>query len=136
MAPSTYLASAIVMGILFVGVVAVLSNGQSRRSDRARREASGGLSRLVHDGRAWQLGFVLLSLAVIGVTVTTLSGGGSGAVFLGAGGLFAAFLAAGVYVAAKSHGHPHSHAVGEAVVALGALGLVVVVVQLIATSGA
>lgn len=136
MATSTYLVSAAVMGALAVGVF-VLAAGLDWRRYRVPREDGGGwLDWAATDVSAWLVGFVVLTVAAVAGLVVVLQSG-SGALFVGGLGIvFAGFLAFAVYVTGKSRGHPHSHAVGEALVALGAAGLIAVVAWLLLTAGA
>lgn len=137
MTTGVYLASAAVMGTLAVGVAGVLAYGRDwHRYAPARRDQSGLSSRLVRDSRSWLFGFVILGIGALAGTLFALEGGSMTLVLLGVGAIVAGFLAAGVYITATSRGHPHSHAVGEAVITLGALGLAAVVLRLILTTGA
>lgn len=137
MATSAYLVSTVVMGVLFVSVALAVARGRDWRRYSSEREAPPGVtSRLANDGTAWIVGFVLLVAAAIGATLVAAGGGGTTLVVAGGGAAAIAFLTVGIYSAAKSRGHPHSHAVGEAIITLGAVSLVAIVGWLLLTAGA
>lgn len=75
----------------------------------------------------WPAAFVLLIITTVGLTVLGL-GAGQTTMLLGfIGATVVAFLVLGVYFMARSHGHPFSHAVGEAIVILGAVWILAVI---------
>lgn len=135
MATSTYLLSTVMMGVLVLGVAFVVARGRAWHSYRPQVFGRGERP-ATDDPFLWTLAFVVLLAVSLGGTLFVLGGGSTTLVMAGAGVLVAAFLVAGVYVTAKSNGHPHSHAVGEAVVTLGALVLLGVVGWLLTTAGA
>lgn len=134
MAPSAYIVSAAVMGLLAVAVLLATQGGGWRR-DVGVTERPNGKRRLAADRRVWLLGFVLLAIAAAVVPVVALGSGSPGIYLVGVGTAAVAFLVGGVYLTATARGHPHSHAVGEAVVTLGAVALVAVVGWLLLTAG-
>lgn len=131
MTATVSLVSSALMGTALVGLAALLSNGKSwRRYSPARRPRE---RRERFEGPG--VGVVGFLLAVVLVAGGTLSVVGGGPVWVGLaliGAALLVFLAGGVYLAGRSHGHPHSHAVGEAVLVIGGLGLLAVVGWLIA----
>ncbi len=134
MAP-TYLLSTALMGVLVLGLAVAVARGRAWHEYRptfapGERLPSGD------DQSLLTAGFLLLIVLVLGGTLFA-AGGGNVAVFVGViAALFVGFLAVGVYATARSNGHPHSHAVGEAIATLGAVVLVVVVAWLLTTAGA
>jgi hypothetical protein len=132
---ATHLLSTALMGVLVLGIAFVVARGRAWHEYRpqfVRREdlSVGG------DPLPLMLGFIVLIVVTLGATLFAVGGGGVAA-FLGvAAALVVGFLAVGVYVTARSNGHPHSHAVGEAIITLGALVLVAVVGWLLLTAGA
>lgn len=136
-----YLVTAAVTGGLFVAVAYWL-----QREGTPRRTGTLGAVLPVPTGGTdgptpetespmWPVGFLLLVVATVLLTVLGLGGGQMTILlgFLGAG--VVGFLVAGVFVMARSHGHPYSHAVGEAVVTLGAVWLVAVVAWVLLDDG-
>lgn len=125
MANTSVLASAVATATLLTGTAVFLVYGRPWR----RYTISAGPRRL--DGlTTWLLGFLLLSVSAVVVTVVTLRSETILPLLLFVAGAVVAFLGAGVYVFGRSHGHPHSHAVGEAVLTVGAVGLLAVAVRL------
>jgi hypothetical protein len=119
------------MGALLVGLSAVLANEPVWRTYTPSLPGR-KVGRSVDDPEALLAVFVL-ALAVVGGATLFVLGGGDVFVVLGALGLTViAFVAGGVYLMGRSHGHPHSHAVAEAVLVIGAFGLVAVAGWLIA----
>jgi len=129
MANTSVLASAVVMASVLLGTVAFVIYA---RPWRGYTVATGGsVSRSDLDGTtSWLLGFLALSVFAALATVVTLRGDDILPLLLFVGGAVVAFLGAGVYVFGRSHGHPHSHAVGEAVITLGAVGLLAIAANL------
>lgn len=128
-----YLVTAAVMGGLFVAVAYWIQRGTDWRQPASIRAAlpvpidGAGRSQSGTQSPMWPIGFLLLVLATVLLTVVGL-GAGQMTVMLGfLGAAVIAFLVAGVFFMARSHGHPYSHAVGEAVITLGAVWLVAVV---------
>jgi len=135
MATSTYLLSTALMGVFVLAVGFLVARGRAWESYTPRLFGRDSGERLSENPTALTAGFVLL--LVVGIGLTLLAAGGNTVVFLaGAGALVVGFLVLGVYVTAKSNGHPHSHAVGEAIVTLGAVVLVGLVGWLLTTAGA
>ena len=133
---ATYLLSTALMGVLVLGVALVVARGRSWHDYRPQFLSQTKDVSLGGNPLLLMLAFILLLGVTVGVTLFA-AGGGSVAAFLGvAGALVVGFLATGVYVTARSNGHPHSHAVGEAIVTLGALVLLAVVGWLLVTAGA
>lgn len=135
MSTVTYIASAATMGVLLVATTLLLRSGRQWRVAPTRADDGGLLDWLVHDGDSWLVSFVLLAVVAIAGTMLAM-GSDSAAVMLGgiAGGVVI-FAALGVYMLATSRGHPHSHAVGEAIVTVGTLTLVAVIAHLLLTAG-
>lgn len=131
MATTVSLVSSVLMGTVLVGLAALLSGGKSWRRyspSLLRRDQADPLD----DPGVFVVGFFLAVLLLAGGTLSVLGGGQLWVVLGLIGAALLAFLAGGVYVAGRSHGHPHSHAVGEALLVVGALGLLSVVGWLIA----
>lgn len=132
-----YLASAVVMGLLAVTVFVATARGRNwyDYTPRIGRPEPGLVGRLTGDLRTWIFGFVVLVLAITGAVLTAVDGGNLGFIF-GLLGLFViGFLTFGVYSAGRSRGHPHAHAVGEAIIALGTVVLLVIATQLLTSFG-
>jgi len=130
-AVSISIVSSILMGALLVGLSAVLANEPVWRTYTPSLPGRGA-NRSVDDPETLLAVFVV-ALAVVGGTTLFVLGGGDLFVVLGALGLTVlTFVAGGIYIMGRSHGHPHSHAVGEAVLVVGALGLIAVAGWLIA----
>jgi hypothetical protein len=131
MATTVSLVSSVLMGTVLVGLAALLSSGKSwrRYKPAALRREQG---QRPDDLGLFAAGFLLATLLIAGATLSVLSGGQLWVVLGLIGAALLAFLAAGIYVAGRSHGHPRSHAVGEAVLVVGAIGLLTVVGWLIA----
>ncbi len=130
-----YLLSTALMGVLVLGVAAVVARGRAWHDYKpeflAREDVSVG-----DDQTVLTLAFLVLIALTLGVTLLAV-GGGNVLVFLGiVGALVVGFLAVGVYASARSNGHPHSHAVAESIIALGAVLLVGLVGWLLTTAGA
>jgi amino acid permease len=145
MATPLYLISTVLMGVLVVGVAVSVRRGrtwQSYTPQRDTADVTGDTADVTANtaGSDRSLPFVLVFVVLIGGTLGTtlfvLGGGTTAVVFGSAAVLVLAFLVAGVYATARSNGHPRSHAVGEAFVALGALVLGGVVGWLLTTAGA
>jgi hypothetical protein len=123
------------MGVLVLGVALVVARGRAWHEYRPQFVRKENVS--VGDDPAL---LTVIFLLLIGLTLGTtlfVVGGGNVAIFLAVvGALVVGFLGLGVYATARSNGHPHSHAVGEAVVTLGAVLLVVIVGWLFVTAGA
>jgi hypothetical protein len=136
MVTSTYILSTALMSALILGVAFLLARGRAwygYRPELLRREGQTGLA---SDPLVWMVAFVLLIGVSMAVTLVA-AGGGSAVTFLAvAGALVVGFLLSGIYTTARSNGHPHAYAVGEAVLTLGGLVLVAIVGWLLATAGA
>lgn len=135
MPTGTYLASGATMGLVLVVTVLLLSGGREWQQAPERADDGGLLDWLVHDVASWRAGFVVLVVATLGGTVLALSSNSATLMLGGVLGAFVVFVAFGVYTLATNRGHPHSHAVGEAIVTLAALALVAVVAHLLLTAG-
>ncbi len=135
---TVYLASMIVMGVLALGVG--LWSARSRQWESytppSVDSAGGALSRLASDERTWIVSFVVLALGITGITLAVLGGGPTTMIYAVAGLLVVGFLVVGTYAAGRSVGHPHAHAVGEAVAAFGGVFLLAVVGYLLTSFGA
>jgi pheromone shutdown protein TraB len=138
MSTSTYLVSAFVMGALVVGAAVLVSVGREWRQYKVRDdpERPNLLGRLATDTGVWKLIYLALTLLGIAVTIFALANGNAALFVLSLGAGFAGFLGVSVYMLATASGHPHSHAVGEAVAVMAGLGLLVVVGWLLFTAGA
>jgi len=132
---ATYLLSTALMGVLVLGVAVMIARGRAWHEYRPELFRGEGLPS-GDDPTLLTVGFLLLVLVAIGVTLFA-AGGGSVAAFLGVAGLLVVgFLVVGVYATARSNGHAYSLAVGEAIATLGAVLLVVLVGWLLTTAGA
>ena len=137
MSASTYLVSAVVMGVLVVGVALLARRGRKWRRYTVRENDRTELFRsLATDTNVWKLGYLVLTILGIAVTIYALANGNAALFVVSLGAGFAGFVAVSIYVLATAKGHPHSHAVGEAVAAMGALGLLTLVGWLLFTAGA
>jgi hypothetical protein len=136
MVTSSYLVSTALMSVLILGVAFALARGRAwygYRPELLRRGTAGGITR---DPLVLMIGFVVLIGVSMAVTLIG-AGGGSATTFLAvAAALVVGFLLSGIYTTARSNGHPHAYAVGEAVITLGALVLVAIVGWLLMTAGA
>jgi hypothetical protein len=137
MATTDYVISTVVMGALLLLVGVAVSrfrhwrhyspgtgtHDEHRTSLLATAASSLGL---------WVLIFVCL-VAVLGGGVVYISQTGQHLLALAAVGalVFVGYLTVGIYATAKSRGHPHSHAVAEALTVLGGLGIVAITTNLI-----
>ena len=110
---ATYLLSTALMGVLVLGIAFVVARGRAWHEYRPQFVRPEDFS-VDGDPLLLMLGFILLIVVTLGTTL----------------------FAVGVYVTARSNGHPHSHAVGEAIITLGALVLATVVGWLLLTAGA
>lgn len=119
------------MGALLVGLSTVLARDPQWRQYRPSLP-SRPAAKAADDPEALLVGFFLAVLALGGGTLFVLGGGDLMVLLLVIGLALVAFLAGGVYVAGRSHGHPHSHAVGEAIIVVGGIGLLAVAGWLIA----
>jgi hypothetical protein len=135
MSISTHIASAATMGALLVATTLVLRSGRRWRMAPTRRGDDSLLDWLVHDGVSWRVGFVLLTVVAIAGTMLAMASDNATMMLAGIAGAFITFAALGVYMLATTRGHPHSHAVGEAIITVGALTLVAVVADLLLTAG-
>lgn len=130
MATANSLVSAAVTAALLVGTAVFVVYGRPWRHysvNRVTDRSSHGTDRTT----LWLAGFLALVVFAAVATVVTLDSGDIGPLVVFVGGAVLAFLTYGVYVFGRSHGHPRSHAVGEAVITLGGVGLVAVVVRLV-----
>lgn len=96
-----------------------------------RRYTVGGGGPAVDETTVWLVGFLALTVFAAVATVVTLDTGAIVPLLVFVAGSVVAFLGAGVYLFGRSHGHPRSHAVGEAVITLGAVGLLAITARLI-----
>lgn len=139
MVTGTFLASTVIMGLLAAGVFYVAVNGRSwkRYSPQALGTDWSGFG-FVSDSRAWILGFVVLTVAAVVAIPTVLEGGAdaSGLIFGSMAALTVSFLLFGTYATARSRGHPHSHAVAEAIGMFGAVVILAIVGNLVIQFGA
>ena len=148
MATSIYLVSAGATVAILAAVVMFVRNGLPWRRGTPSREVGtgfapalpgstpgGALSTITRDPATWVLGFFLLVVLAVGTTVLALSGGGIAIVFGFIVAGLVGFLTLGVYSMGRSHGHPFSHAVAEAVITLGGVTLVATMVWLVYTDG-
>ena len=137
MAAGTYLASTVVLGLLAAGVFYAAVNGRAWKRYAPQVLSKGRRGGLASDSRDWILGFVVVTvLAIAGLVGVLESGAGASVViFAGAAVAIVGFLIVGTYTTARSRGHPHAYAVGEAVGVLGAVVLVAMVVNLLTRFG-
>jgi hypothetical protein len=150
MATIGFIASTVVMGLLVVGVAALLARGRSWRRRAAMSTAgaftTGGsgesnvVSRAAESPTAWMASFLLLALAFGGGAVLFASGASLPAGSQATVGLVLAAVAAvivgfffthGLYRSAKGWGLPTSGAVAVSAWGLGVLVVVVVAVKLL-----
>lgn len=133
---SIYLASTVVMGVglLVMGGLLLAGRKWERYSPRGMTESASGL---FGDPRVWIVGFAVLGLGAAAGTVTVLrSADPTVLIFAGAGLIIVAFMAVGTYFTARARGHPHSHAVGEAIAVLGGVTILALVGNLLTNFGA
>jgi archaellum biogenesis protein FlaJ (TadC family) len=138
MASPVYLASMVVMAVLALVVVAFTATGRDWKHYTPAISPPEGdtLSRLANSTLAWVLAFFVIVGLGIGATLVAL-GGGSTTFLVGVVGLLVlGFLVLGIYAAGRSRGHPHSTAVGEAILTLSVLFLVVLTAYLLTSFGA
>jgi hypothetical protein len=159
MAQETYLVSAVLTGLLVVGVaVAVLrlrtwhhytvqvprgmatAAAEGRAGDTERAPSTEFslpgervADRLVHSGVFWYLGFVVLALGFGAATLLSLNGGSAATttMLLLFVLVLGLYLPVGLYVALRARGHASARAVGETVIVLGVLLTIVVVGNLV-----
>ncbi|PSQ59541.1 MAG: hypothetical protein BRD23_04265 [Halobacteriales archaeon SW_9_67_25] len=132
---ATYLLSTALMGLLVLGVAFVVARGRAWHEYQPEFVRKEDVS-VGDDSALLTVVFLVLIGLTLGATLFVV-GGGNVVLFLGVvAALVVGFLALGVYATARSNGHPHSHAVGEAIITLGAVLLVAVVGWLLATAGA
>ncbi len=132
---TAYLLSTALMGVLVLGVAFVVARGRAWHEYRPQFVRKEAVS-VGDDPAMLTVVFLLLIGLTLGATLFVV-GGGDVVLFLAVvAALVVGFLVLGVYATARSNGHPHSHAVGEAIVALGALLLVAIVGWLFTTAGA
>lgn len=136
MATSTYLLSTALMSVLVLGVAFVLARGRAWRQYRPQLFGPDADLDITNDAFALSVGFILLLVVSIAVTLFAAGGGSMTAFLAVAGALVVGFLLAGIYSTARTNGHPHSYAVGETILVLGALVLVTIAGWLLATAGA
>jgi len=86
--------------------------------------------------RALVVGLAALAIVATGVVVTVLGGGSTELLFALIGGVVITAIVVGVYTLGTRSGHPHSHAVAEAAVALGVVYIVALVARLLTEFGA
>lgn len=138
MASPVYLASMVVMGVLALVVIAYTATGRDWKhyTPEISRPEGDTLSRLASSTAVWILLFFALVALGLAATLVAL-GGGSTTFLVGVVGLLVlGFLVLGIYAAGRSRGHPHSTAVGEVILTLGALFLVVLAAYLLTSFGA
>lgn len=138
MAPAAYLASAVLMGVLALGVLVFVAKGRPWHAYRPRlgRPEGSQLARLARDSRVWTIAFFALIFGATAATLAVLSGASPSIVLGGTGALILGFTVIGVYAMGRSRGHPHAFAVGEAVITLGVVFLVALTGWLVASFGA
>lgn len=133
MAEGPLIASTITMGLLLASIGVLLANRRTSTEVGPDQDDPGFWH--AYGGWVWRIVFLALGLAAVGGTMLGLGGSGSLAVLGGIGAGLAVFVALIVYAAGKASGHPRSHAVGEAIIALGALTLIAVVANLLLNFG-
>jgi hypothetical protein len=144
MVNEVYIASTVVMGLLVVGVVALVL--RSRRWQQYQPQAAYGqldaggsqpqslFGRFVSTPSVWTVTFFVLALGLlVGATVAVSgTGGGSGlGMIAGLGVVLVGYVVGGVYAVLRQHGRPKAQAVAASVVAFGALFLLAVTVNLL-----
>ncbi len=134
---SIYLASTVVMGLGTVVMVALLLVGRKweRYSPQGMTQGASGF---LSDPRVWIIGFAVLALGAAGATIAILRSPADPTLLIlaGFGLVIVGFLAVGTYFTARARGHPHSHAVGEAIAVLGGVMIVALVGNLLTSFGA
>lgn len=133
-----FIASAVIMGLLAVAAFAATALWRDWFDYRPQISPPerGTISRLATDFRVWVLGFILLVGLLTGAVLAAVGGGNVGAILGLLGLLVVGFLILGVYSAGRSRGHPHAHAVGEAIIALATVVLLGIAVNLLTSFGA
>jgi len=86
---------------------------------------------LLRNRRLLPVAVVALAFVVSNLTVLLLGGGTTEMLYGLGGGVVASIVIVGVYVVGTRLGHPHSHAIAEATVALGVLYLGLLVNRLL-----
>jgi len=86
---------------------------------------------LLRNERIMPIGVVAIALVASALTVSLLGGGTEELLYALGGGVVVSLVVVGVYAIGKRSGHPHSHAVAEAAVALGVLYLAALVTRLL-----
>lgn len=132
------LASAVVMGLLVAVVFAGI--GWSRNWYDYRPQISpperGVANVLANSVRVWIVGFVVLVVAVMGAVFLAIESGSLVGIYALFGLIVVGFLTFGVYATGRSLGHPHAHAVGEAILALATVLLLAITGNLLISFGA
>lgn len=141
MANVPYLASALVMGLLAVGVVVLVVRGRgwedySPRAAYALAAGGGvprsGLSRVASSPNTWTLAYVLVALGFLGGALVVLGGGVDVmAVIAALVAIVLFFLVAGVYIAMRGNGRPSSQAAAGSALMLGFLFVAAITAKLI-----
>lgn len=89
------------------------------------------LTALLRNKRVMPVAVVVLAVVASALTVLLLGGGTTEILYGLGGGVVASAAIVGVYALGRRYGHPHSHAVAEAAVALGVLYLGLLVNRLV-----
>lgn len=141
MADPAYLASTLVMGLLAVGIVALVVRGRRWRQYTPQAaygmDAGGGrpasaLSKISGATSTWTVAYLLLVLGFLAGAVVTLSGALPGpAVIVGLAAALLVYLVGGVYVAMRGNGRPSAQAAAGSAVVLGLLFVLAISVKLV-----
>ncbi|MFB6138978.1 MAG: hypothetical protein ABEJ26_00925 [Halosimplex sp.] len=136
-----YLTSTLVMGVLIVGIVALVLRVRRwehytprvvYRQIEAGGTGPGGLADLAGRTSTWTAAYILLVLGFMFGAMVYASGAISGMAMIGAvGAIVALYLVAGVYFAMREHGRPSAQAVAGSAVATGMLFVLAITVVLV-----
>ena len=139
MVNTAYLASTLVMGLLGVGVVALMLRVRRWQHYTPRVayddiDAGGrpttGLARMAGQTNTWTAAYILLVLGFLLGAVVYSSGAVTGTAMLAAlAALVAVYLVAGIYFAMREHGRPSAQAAAGSAVATGMLSVLAITVS-------
>lgn len=137
MATGTFLASSVVMGLVAAAVFYVTVNSRPWKRYRPQVVGTDQVGSVAADDRTWIVSFIVLSLAAVGGVLVVLESGANATllIFAGAALVIVGFLVLGTYSAARSRGHPHSHAVATTIGVLGGVVILAMVVNLLTQFG-
>jgi hypothetical protein len=145
MVNEVYIASTLVMGLLAVGVFALVMRSRhwhqyTPQAAYGQLDAGGSrpmsaLGRFANTPSVWTLTFFLLALALL-VGATVAASGGTGVlsgmgIAAALGVVVVGYLVGGVYAAMRQHGRSNAQAVAASAAALGVVFLLVLTLNLV-----